>query len=696
MNKTEFEVIENFEDWYTQTPSISPQTGAMVPAPFSQCAIRKHRQFRDFKMEHDARVAGYEKYEKQAAAEVVSEKADLPNISSGESSGFVRRIARNVVQHTPNVFIANEFDEDSIPGTLARHILRSKVIGDDQYSNDMQQNLVTSARRAFTLGFDTVIPLLQQDAKGSWYIQYDTIHYRDVFPEPGAKDVRRAKEVYVRRYLTRQQIAAIIRDQTPGWDIAALRYLASTRPQRREYVDHEKKKSRTNPEAYEVITWYNAYGDPFLTFHESSKVLLRIEVNKHPLKEHPVFFYVPERDDQQPLGKSLLSLTFGRQEFQDLYMNGAMKMFYRNINPPIIGYGAVNAMPNMSPGKYTPISNPNAKLEAFTVDSQSLMMFGQISNQNQAAMVSMLGAADQQMAAQNTGGMMSQTPQGVEAQQQMVDITTNNYQKAMEQFFSRYCSYALTIYFQELKGTSKIKVTADARKAMIDDGMPPEAFLHEAREVVDESDPTVKKKIAADGTGLKDGELKIDFSDMATMYYVQCVPGSLVELEDEKQLRILKEIFVPLSQAMPAIAQAGDQQTLANASAAMQYIVKKTIELSGSAHSHELKDIFDGETDRSKDLANRVELLESGIGGVQSSYVTDSDINVDVLEKMQQQLDVMKEGIQALLGGRAAAAQGGQAAPEPPALAPGAGARGYSDAPAPQGQSLPPAAPIPA
>jgi hypothetical protein len=108
--------------------------------------------------------------------------------------------------------------------------------------------------------------------------------------------------------------------------------------------------------------------------------LLRIEKNKHPMKLHPVHFLVLEKDSQQPLGKSQVELLIGRQDFQDLMLNGAMKLWYRNINPSILGYGAVNALPNLSPGKYTRDLQPErSKIEAFEVNTQTLMQYGQIS-----------------------------------------------------------------------------------------------------------------------------------------------------------------------------------------------------------------------------------------------------------------------------------------------------------------------------
>jgi len=665
--KNEYETVTDFDDWYT-TSQTNTQ-GARIAKGFGGCARKKVNQFRRWRTEMNTRTKDYWKYEKQAAAEVVKDIDGMPNISSGESAGFIRRISRNVVQHTPNVFISNQFDDDSPEGILARYVLKTKIIGDDEYSNDMQQNLVTSARRGLTIGYDAVVPLLEQDAQGRWKTQYDTVHYRDVFPEPGAKDIRRAKETYVRRWLTKGMIHSIIRDQTPGWDITALKTILTYAPTKsKESNDHESRKHSWNPDAYEVITWYNSYGDPFLTWEERTSLLVRIEQNTDPLKRSPVLFFIPERDDQQPFGKSILSLTYGRQEFQDLFMNGAMKMFYRNINPPIIGYGTVNAIPNFSPGKYTEVSNPNAKIEALEINTQALMMFGTISQQNQGAMVQLIGAADQQMAMQSSGGQMSQTPQGVEAQQQMVDITTNNYQKAMENFFSYYCSLALTLYFQELKGSGAITPPADVRQQLIDAGVPPEAFLHEEQKVPiydDEGMLIDVQTIPADDTGWPDGAFKPDWDKLAVVYYVQCVPGSLVELEDEKQLRILQQVLVPISQAMPAMAAAGDQDGLAKTSQAIQYIVQKTIELSGSAHSSELTKIFTGETQQGQQTAARLDALERALS---EDVFDENEAQFSVLDALRERMAGIEAAIVEAAQARQAVAGGqseGFAAPAP-------------------------------
>jgi len=627
------EPVTTFEQWY-EGYDVDPRNGCLQFRSVAPCGDKYWRLFDRFKREMDIRVGNYWKLDMLADNQVVSPKPDLPNISSGETSGLIRRIARALVQNTPNVEVISKFDDDSPEGIFARYVLTTKIIGDDLYSNDMQQNLQASVKSSLTRGFDAVVPALLQDAGGSWYMKYDTIYYRDIFPEPGVKDVRQATDVFVRRYLTEGEVMALIRDQAPGWDHSALKLLLQNRPPARDLrsVDQQTKKHGQTPYGYEIITWYSSTGQPFLTFEATRKVLLRIEKNKHPLKEHPVHFLVLEKDDQQPLGRSQVEPLLGRQEFQDLMLNGAMKLWYRNINPSIIGYGTINAIPNLSPGKYTQISNPNAKIEAFEVNTQTLMQFGQISQQNLGSMVNLIGAPDQQMQ-QAAGNGMSQTPQGVDAQAAVVDTTTNDYQKAIESFFSHYCSYALTVYFQELKAVKKIMPTAEARLRLVKAGLQP-------------YDPETEE-----GDFNEDGSLDMDFEELATEYWVRCVPGSLVEMEDEKQLRILNELFVPLSQAMPALAASQDQAALQQASAAMQYIITKQLELSGSTHARALKELMTGQTniDQVNAADERMAQMEMAVGGLSSQVETELEVNSQALVQMQQQMTQMMEVQQALL-----------------------------------------------
>ena len=314
--------VNSFDDWYThrEVVDFGTRMGCLDFKGLTSLASGYLGNYTRFKREMDVRCTGFEKLEMLADNEVISPKDDLPNVSSGETAGIVRRMARNLVQNTPNVEVVSKFDDDSPHGIFARYILKSKIIGSDTYSNDMQQNLFASTKTGLTIGFDCVVPCLVQDYSKAWHIKYDTIHHRDVFPEPGSKDVRDATEVYVRRYLTRGEVMALIRNEPAGWDVAALRELISKNPtpppRDRQSNSQADNKRKVIAEGYEIVTRYVAGGDNFVTFSPSTQLLLRVEKNKDPLKRHPVLFLVLEKDSQHPLGKSQVELLLGRQEFQ--------------------------------------------------------------------------------------------------------------------------------------------------------------------------------------------------------------------------------------------------------------------------------------------------------------------------------------------------------------------------------------------
>jgi hypothetical protein len=205
-------------------------------------------------------------------------------------------------------------------------------------------------------------------------------------------------------------------------------------------------------------------------------------------------------------------------------------------------------------------------------------------------------------------------------------VTTNDYQKAIESFFSHYCSYALTIYFQEMKAIKAVTPTAEAKMRLMKAGLEPEDFNEQ-------------------------GQLEIDFEKLATEYWVRCVPGSLTELEDEKQLRILNQLFIPLSQAMPALANAGDPEALAHASAAMRYIVQKEIELSGSSSSRQLTDLLTGKKDSEQvdERDERIAQLEKVAGGLSDQVETELDLNSKALVQLQQQMSLLMQSHTTLL-----------------------------------------------
>jgi hypothetical protein len=124
---------------------------------------------------------------------------------------------------------------------------------------------------------------------------------------------------------------------------------------------------------------------------------------------------------------------------------------------------------------------------------------------------------------------------------------------------------------------------------------------------------------------------------------VRTVPGSLVEMEDEKQLRILNQLFVPLSQAMPAMAAVKDQQMLKQAAKAMQYIISKQIELSGSASAKDIGLVFNGDIEEVDERDRKITALEEGILAVETGVGGLMDMSTTAMQQMQEQIALLAE-----------------------------------------------------
>jgi hypothetical protein len=167
-------------------------------------------------------------------------------------------------------------------------------------------------------------------------------------------------------------------------------------------------------------------------------------------------------------------------------------------------------------------------------------------------------------------------------------------------------------------------VTADARIKLVRAGLDPEAIND-------------------------DGTMDIDFSKLATEYWVRVVPGSLVEMEDEKQLRILNQLFVPLSQAMPALAAVQDQQMLRGAAKAMQYIIGKQIELSGASSAKDIGLIWEGRDSEAMDNESRVDRMEDNFNSIQQDLGDVLQMNENALRQLQEQIGMLRESQEMVL-----------------------------------------------
>ena len=110
--------ITDFSQWYLDY-KVDERDGCLDPKAFAPCAGDLFSRYELFKREMDARCEGFEHLEMLADNEVISPKPDLPNVSSGETAGLVRRIARTLAEAVMGgrIVLAGEYASSGRPST---------------------------------------------------------------------------------------------------------------------------------------------------------------------------------------------------------------------------------------------------------------------------------------------------------------------------------------------------------------------------------------------------------------------------------------------------------------------------------------------------------------------------------------------------------------------------------------------------
>jgi hypothetical protein len=120
-------------------------------------------------------------------------------------------------------------------------------------------------------------------------------------------------------------------------------------------------------------------------------------------------------------------------------------------------------------------------------------------------------------------------------------------------------------------------------------------------------------------------------------------------MEDEKQLRVLNELFVPLSQAMPALANSGDQTIITQAAKAMSYIIAKQIELSGAADAMAIRDLWTGKkTEEEIDERDR-KIMELEARIANPDLEAEREATAAALLAVTEQLAEQREALSAIM-----------------------------------------------
>lgn len=454
--------------------------------------------------------------------------------SEGSSQYILRKSVANTIQRVPDGELSTQYDKASVEHIQTQFIFENKVLWSEMEGLDMLSNLTSTFKSSFTYAFCPVRTGFEKDYDSDVRVSYNIENWADIAVNADCKDIRRPQTLWHRSYVSKDDVLALLDDDGEVYDKTyqrdTIRYI----------IDHElftgkqwesekladKLKGSSSIQSVELLTRYSRGEKEFVTYVPGIKAVFRKVKNEDPRLGIPWNMLVLDVDADFPLGVSQIEFLLGDQQFQDLFQTSAYKNLLLEMEPPIMvaGWETNPSSYRFEPRKIWNLgNNPNqAKVEPVKISSNVLSSFLQTREGISAGMLRQLNVLDGTIASDAGVPGFSGTAPGVEAQVQAKDVSTNQYQKRIEAFFSEWANQALRMYINSMGGVHKLTVDEATRRRIFDIG----------REDLIDGD-----------------KIEIDFDALSTsMLNFKVRTGSLTERKEDKERAALNEMVQPFIQ----------------------------------------------------------------------------------------------------------------------------------------------------
>lgn len=454
--------------------------------------------------------------------------------SEGSSQYILRKTLADTIQRVPDGELETQYDKASKEHIFTRYIFENKVISSEFEGIDMMSNLTNCFKMSFIYAFAPVRTGFEKDYDDDVRISFNLENWSDVFINPDCKDIRRPQVVYHRQYMTRDDVEGLINCETgtvfdSTYNEDTIHYILDedmfTARHAESEVLADKLKGSTSISSVTLITEYRRGANEFVTFVPELKAEFRRVPNYDPRKGIPWNFLVLEPDPDFPLGVSQIEFLLADQQFNDLFQTSAYKNLMLGMEPPIMvsGWETNPSSYRFEPRKIWNLgNNPNNKVEPVKIDNSILSGWATTREAVAAAMLRNLNVMDGQIASDMHASSYSKTAPGVQQQQENKNITINQYQKRIEEFFSQWAVQALRMYINAMNGEHTLTVDEETRRRLFD--------------------------IGEDGC-INGNKITIDFSELsADMLEFKVRTGSLVQRKEDQELEKLTVMMQPIIQ----------------------------------------------------------------------------------------------------------------------------------------------------
>ena len=579
--------------------------------------------------------------------------------SEGSTQYILRKTLADTIQRVPDGELETQYDKASKEHIWTQYIFENKVIASEFEGIDMMSNLTNTFKMSWIYAFAPVRTGFEKDFDDDVRISYNLENWADVFVNPDCTDIRRPEVVYFRQYMTRDDVENLIdengsvRDTTYNED--TIHYILDEDMFSCKQAESEKMadklKGSTSIASVTLITEYRRGAKEFVTFVPELKAEFRRVPNYDPRNGIPWNFLVLEPDPDFPLGVSQVEFLLADQQFNDLFQTSAYKNLLLAMEPPIMvsGWETNPSSYRFEPRKIWNLgNNPNSKVEPVKIDNAVLSGWATTRESIAASMLRNLNVMDGQVASDMHASNYSKTAPGVEQQQENKNITVNQYQKRVEDFFSQWAVQALRMYINSMNGEHQLTVDEETRRRLFDIGE----------------------------DGCIDGDkITIDFSELsADMLEYKVRTGSFIQRKEDQELEKLTTMIQPIIQNLNGWS---DDNRKVIEDEVILPVVMRMIELSDTDLANSISDSLMTQIAKNMmaDMQQQIDGQQMQIGDLQNQMAaTQQALPPESQEQLAQAPMAQAEGmpvpnpLEAMPESAPAPMEGGEASPSLPVL----------------------------
>lgn len=427
----------------------------------------------------------YDEYERLAMNEVRSDlPANMPRVNDGSLSASIRKVPKRILaQPMAGQIKATDRDEDWV-AKLTDVILESRIIPNATTDAPFLSKWQTALKNALIYGSQPIFTFFTQH--GTYTGADMSIPYvRNVYLEPGKVSDMASDFIFMDSWYTKLQLRRLvdkaIEDQAaveagtlePGdciWDAKVLQSIYDAGPSGKDSQNMNQTErigiNRDEKGLYKLTTCFQrGYEAPFYTFSPSfADKIAGTQFNTNPTGDLPIIYLYADEDLINPYGTGMVQTSGATQNVLDNLTQTDVLSTQIGAQPPIDIHGdrSTTRLSSLeySPRAYwftgnasvTPVVHQNPTFYN-GLPARMALYKSQLQYQT--------GTFDNSIPAQQGATGTSKTPQGVAANQNMMDADDSFMQQRVGEAYERVIKSMVNIHMNNMEGTELMRLEGD-------------------------------------------------------------------------------------------------------------------------------------------------------------------------------------------------------------------------------------------